>query len=213
MYRCEATSIAGFVQQLAVAYIRNGYWFYVVGKIPKSKWPNKIDEKLIERYEVGLPRTTVSRRKAKGKANVQYLRYGHTFVLIATKGEHRIFEEETNIRDVRRNPIKLFGYSIGYRQGADGKYHASVRIEQREWKIRKRYLLQGCCHFSSEEIGQKFKTLPYEPYAPVRTQVLRSYREINQRRKTAGLDEVPYSYLRMSRRPVQPFKGIENMQN
>jgi hypothetical protein len=41
MYRCEATSVAGFVQQLAVAYVRNGYWFYVQGTIPKRKSPDK----------------------------------------------------------------------------------------------------------------------------------------------------------------------------
>jgi hypothetical protein len=33
-YRCEATSVAGFIQQLAVAYVGRGYFFYVAGVIP-----------------------------------------------------------------------------------------------------------------------------------------------------------------------------------
>ena len=37
MYRFEATSVEGFIQQLAVAYITNGYWFYVAGTIPENK--------------------------------------------------------------------------------------------------------------------------------------------------------------------------------
>ena len=48
-YRCVATSVAGFVQQLAVAYVAHGYWFYVTGWIPQGKPPEAIDRKLIER--------------------------------------------------------------------------------------------------------------------------------------------------------------------
>ena len=38
-YRCVATSVAGFVQQLAVCYIGRGYYFYVRGGIPAHKDP------------------------------------------------------------------------------------------------------------------------------------------------------------------------------
>lgn len=206
MYRCEATSIAGFIQQLAVSYVRNGYWFYVKGEIPEHKSPHLVDEKLIARYEVGLPRTTVSRRKRSGKANVQYLRFQRTFVLIATKGVHRFFEEEPTFRDIRRNPLRIFGYSIGYRKGADGKHHASVRIDAREWKKYKMRFLENCYQPSARSIGDRFRTLPFEPYAPVRSQILVVYREVNRRRKVAGLEEVPFSSLRMQRKPVKPFE-------
>ena len=207
MYRCEATSIAGFIQQLAVSYVRNGYWFYVKGEIPERKSPHVVDEKLIERYEVGLPRTTVSRRKRSGKANVQYLRFQRTFVLIATKGEHRFFEEEPAFQDIRRNPLRIFGYSIGYRKGADGKHHASVRIEAKEWKKHKAGLLNDCYQSNPIRVGESFTRLPFEPYAPVRNQMLSAYREINRRRKIAGLEEVPFSSLRMRRKPVKPFEN------
>ena len=33
---CEATSIAGFVQQLAAGYVANGYWFSVTGINPSA---------------------------------------------------------------------------------------------------------------------------------------------------------------------------------
>jgi len=36
-YRCEATTIEGFVQQLAVSYIANGYWFCVTGLIRNGR--------------------------------------------------------------------------------------------------------------------------------------------------------------------------------
>lgn len=205
MYRYEAASISGFVQQLAVSYVRNGYWFYVKGKIPEKKDPEKTDRKLIERYEIGLPRTTVARRKRAGRANVQYIRFRQEFVLIATKGEHRFFEEEPTIQDIRRNPLKIFGYSIGYRKGADGKFHASVRIEERAWKRQKFEIIKVCCQMPAGEIGEKFKGLPYEPYAPVRNQVLSTFRLVARKRKQAGLEQVPSSCLRLQRKPVKPF--------
>ena len=53
-YRCEATSVAGFVQQLSVAYIGRGYFFYVVGEIPEGKDPHSVDQKLIQQYSSSL---------------------------------------------------------------------------------------------------------------------------------------------------------------
>ena len=50
----EATSVAGFIQQLAVSYVGRGYFFFVTGVIPAHKDPARVDEKLTSRYEVGL---------------------------------------------------------------------------------------------------------------------------------------------------------------
>jgi hypothetical protein len=46
-YRCETTSIAGFVQQVAVSYVANGYWFYVAGCVPQGKDRRALDAKII----------------------------------------------------------------------------------------------------------------------------------------------------------------------
>ena len=63
MYRCEVTTVAGFVQQLAVSYLVHGYWFYVTGRIPKHKDPRRVDEKLIARYGIDLSKWSRARRK------------------------------------------------------------------------------------------------------------------------------------------------------
>ena len=70
-YRCVATSVAGFVQQLVSCYLPHGYWFYVSGIIPPGKVPATVDEKLIGKYGIGLSRTSRARRKAMGIANVR----------------------------------------------------------------------------------------------------------------------------------------------
>src|SRR5208283_4882943 len=107
-YLCETTSIEGFVQLLACNYLPHGYWFYVTGWVPEGKDPRQVDAKLIDKYGIDLPRTAKSRRKRLGYANMQYLRHGRLFVLLATHGKHRFFDEEaTCIRDIRRVPLKF----------------------------------------------------------------------------------------------------------
>ena len=117
-YRCEATSPAGFVQQLASCYLPHGYWFYVSGCIPEHKGPRSVDEKLLAKYGIGISRSSRARRKQVGIANVHYLRHDRIFVLLATHGHHPFYDEEAeNIQDVRRVPIKFDGYSISVKKG------------------------------------------------------------------------------------------------
>src|SRR3954453_18591216 len=111
-YRCVATSLEGFIQQLAVAYIAHGYYFYVSGFIPEGKDPEAIDRKLLDKYGVRLSKFARYRRKALGQASIQYLRFERFFVLIATHGKHQFFWEEKDggeagrMKDIRRTPIR-----------------------------------------------------------------------------------------------------------
>ena len=90
-YRYEATTVEGFVQQLAVCYFRNRYWFYVLGEVPEGKDP------VPSRREAPRPLRGRAEQVGQGQgaggaaqAKVQYLRYRSTFV-------HR--------RDRRRAPV------------------------------------------------------------------------------------------------------------
>jgi hypothetical protein len=200
-YRCEATSVAGFVQQLAVAYVGHGYFFYVTGEIPERKDPRAVDEKLIAKYGLAIGKTARARRKTVGFANVQYIRYGHSFVLLATAGNHVFFEEERAfIRDARKVPIKFAGYAISYRSG-----HPHVRIEQRRYLGLKAYLSDVAVHRAKERIEMEFRRLPFEPYAPIRGQLHCILREVNRRRALAQYEPVPSSCIRVRRHVRRPF--------
>lgn len=65
-YRFVATSVAGFVQQLAVAYVAHGYWFYVTGRVSESKDPSTVDRKIIRQYGIHVSKRARSRRKKTG---------------------------------------------------------------------------------------------------------------------------------------------------
>lgn len=212
-YRCEATSVEGFVQQIACCYVPHGFWWYVAGRIPPRKDPAIVDRKLIERYGIDLAKRTKSRRKVLGLANAHYLRHEHFFVLLASRGRHPLFEAEGKVvRDLRKMPLKFRDYSISYRSGGrtmtgevDHKWHSHVQIAPQAYKAERAYFLELAIRRSVDQLMMEFRRVPYEPYAPIRRQLLNILRAVNAKRKAAGLGAVPNTALRLRRRVVRPF--------
>ncbi len=203
-YRCEATSIPGFVQQVAVSYVANGYFFYVAGCVPEGKDPRAVDEKILGRYDIAISKWAKARRKSLGQANLQYIRFERFFLILATHGKHRFFEEEAKvIRDVRRVPIRFAGYSIGYRGG-----HVSVRIDPNEYRMLKSFFLEMAVRRSASTLTQEFRALSFEPYAPIRCQLRSILRSVNRLRQMAGYDLLSLDSFR-SRRTIQRPFGTE----
>ena len=117
-------------------------------------------------------------------------------------GEHLFFEEEqTRIRDCREAPIKFASYSISFRGG-----HVQVRIEKEAEKDLKAFFKERAL-WSEETLARHFSQLPFEPYAPVRRQFLIMLNQVNRLRKTAGLERIETSCLRLSRKPCRPFSA------
>lgn len=102
---------------------------------------------------------------------------------------------------MRRVPFKLGGYSVSYRNG-----HASVRIDQETYGRRKVYLTDLAPRRSVEAMVEGFRMLQFEPYAPIRRQLLNLLRAVNRARKRAGLEPVPMACLRLKRRIYHPFR-------
>jgi hypothetical protein len=213
-YRCEASTLEGFIQQLAVAYIAHGYYFYVCGNVPEGKNPAKVDAKLMEKYGIGISKFTRYRRKALGRASVQYLRYGRFFVLLATHGEHQFFHHQDDggegdrINDARRTPIRFAGYSVSARKrSGDGtKLVAHVRIDQKTYLELRDRLVDHAPKRTAEWLELQFKNFPFEPYAPVRRQMVTMFQRVNEARSRAGLELLSRGCLSFKRRPKRPFE-------
>jgi len=204
LYRYVVESEAAFVRQLAVSYVGCGFWFYVTGTIPEGKDAMRTDEKLLRRYQVNISKWARARRKKAGLGNVHYLRHGRFFVLLASYGAHRFFLEE-DFRDCRRAPIKAFGYSISYRKGVDGKGHPSVRIGRDEYRRAKDYFESVACHRSFEGLCRELGGLRFEPFAPIRRQLLNILRAVNRARLGRGFAPVPHTALRLRSLPRRVF--------
>jgi hypothetical protein len=182
-----------------------------------------VDEKLIDRYGIGISRQSRARRKAAGIANLHYLRYERRFLLLATHGHHPFFDHEAgSIRDARHCPIKVAGYAISVKPGGylrksapkcptvkDSKTRVHVQIHKPRYQELKAYFLDLARRRSAGYIAEELRRLPYEPYAPVRQQLLNILRLVNRLRRYAGREEISPQVLRYRRRIVRPFEPLD----
>ena len=229
-YRCEATSVGGFVQQLAVSYVQHGYRFWVSGVIPEGKDPRKTDLKLVEKYECYWSSAERVRRKKRGEANAQYIRHRNFWVVIVTPGQHLFFQPieeggesrfenhvQVGFRDVQRQPIKYEGYSISFRiprptmdvNGVEhrrkGRLH--VGIQKEEYLRLRAWLDDIATKRSVAELVDVFQNLPFEPYRAVFEQTRALRNRVNEARRTAGCKELlPFDAVRATKYPFRPFE-------
>ena len=201
-YRCVATSLEGFVQQLAVAYVTRGYFYYVVGQVPTAKNPADIDRKLVQKYGITWKKWKRAHRKQQGLANMQYIRYRRQFVLLCTEGQHVFRQRERDsIRDVRRVGIRACGYLISYRSG-----HVQVRIDDDTYRKLKAWYCDLALRRKRDKLVEEFYRFPFEPYAPIRRQAFNILREVNRKRRRAGYQVLPTSCIWLKRRVIKPFE-------
>ena len=213
-YRCLATTPEGLVQQVAVSYLRHGYWFYVSGRVKPGKDPAKLDRKLLAKYGIDINERQRADRKRRGLANMQYIRHGNWFLLLATEGHHAFKQQERKqFRDCRRHPIKFEGYSISYRRspitpkgGGEPKWHSCVRIDGPTYKQLKSYFLNRATHRNAKTLAHDFARVPFARYAPVRRQLLNILRSVNKARSKQRFDELPPTALKLRRVIVKPFE-------
>lgn len=215
-YKWEATSLEGFIQQLAVGYVARGYFFYVTGSVPRRISAAEHDRRLIAKFDVAKSKWSRYRRKLRigpdGRplANVQYLRHRDYWVLLATAGHHRFFSEhqtqmdpqqqmKRQYRDVREAPITYGGYSVSWRD------RTSVRIGPRAYSDLKAHFLHLAVKETKNSLEQEFSRAPFEPYGGVTRQMFAILRAVNRIRRTAGLPLVPRLSVRVKRQVVKPF--------
>jgi hypothetical protein len=218
-YKYEVTSLVGFLQRVATHLLPKGYYFFVQGTLPEGKSPQALDEKFLSRYDIAKTEGARRWRKSQGLGNVQYVRFKGSWILLATHGDHAIREGEgDNLKDVRRVPIRIGDYALYVKRGdylkkgsddvpptPDGRWRVRVLIARERYRDLCAYFLSIACHRRAETLAEELYALPYEPYAPVRKQLLKLLRLINAKRQAAGYSKIPPSGLRYKRRIVQSF--------
>ncbi|NOY28963.1 MAG: hypothetical protein GXP28_01945 [Planctomycetes bacterium] len=73
--------------------------------------------------------------------------------------------------------------------------------------------MERACHRSIENLAIDFARVPYARYAPVRRQLLKLLRTVNEARARTGFEPIPHSALRLRRKIVKPFEETANGQN
>ena len=219
-YKYEVTSLVGFLQRVATHLLPKGYYFFVQGNVPEGKDPSGLDAKLLSKYDVEKSEGARRWRKSQGLGNVQYVRFERSWILMATHGDHAIREGEgTNLKDVRRAPIRIGDYALYVKRGnylkkvsdddqpvSDGRWRVRVLIAREHYRELCAYFLSIACHRRAEALAEELYALPYEPYAPVRKQLLKLLRLINAKRQAAGYSKLPPTCLRFKRDIVRAFE-------
>lgn len=213
LYRCEAETLDGFLAQL-VRYVASGHYFYVTGVVPERKDPKAVDGKLIDLYGIGRPKWERARRRLGDQAGMHYLRYERFFVLVATHGRHRFFEDhEKNICDIRRTALKVRGYAVRYTfSELEKRWKVFVRLDKETYRSVRAHLLELATRPSyreTDKLVHEFLTLPFQGYSPVRSQALAILKAVNRRRRQAGYAQLPTDIVPRMRPVRQVFAELE----
>lgn len=162
------------------------------------------------------------RRKIAQRATIKE----RVWIILATHGHHRFFEDESqNIRDAHKVPILIGDYSLSVKQGGflrkdsadtepvhDGRLRTRVQISRERYREMAAYFLERACHRSVENLAKELWCVPFEPYAPVRRQMLNLLRLLNQKRQTTGFEKIPPTVLRYKRYIVSPFESFDTLE-
>ena len=71
----------------------------------------------------------------------------------------------------------------------------------------KAYFLDIATHRRGEALAHELWNVPFEPYAPIRRQMLNLLRLINEARGEAGFEKIQPTVLRYRRQIVKPFEA------
>lgn len=178
-----ACSLGDFLRRIAFDAVSHGYVRYVVREIPMKKDPALVDRKLTQAYEITSCRTKRMRRRRQGYANVVGVRWGHSFVLLASPGQHPAFERLQNY-DIRTTPLHFCGYSVGVVSG-----QVSVRVARKRWRVVQKQFFALSLR-EKEFLEEALASLPYYHFPGVLAQRRSLVAAINARRKPAGLAPV-----------------------
>jgi hypothetical protein len=79
------------------------------------------------------------------------------------------------------------------------------QIGREAYRDLKAYFLERAVRTPAEALGRELYSVPFEPYARVRQQMLNVLRLVNEARREAGREPLPPAVLRYRRRIVRPF--------
>lgn len=123
-YRYLIRSSGELIKQI-VREVGMGYYFMHVTYLPakkKNKWV-KIDEKMMQKYDVRKTKWQRYRRKERGLANFLYRRWEHVMVILHTLGDIPSgITYDDQFQDVRKKQVDIWvsdlvGYRIIFENG------------------------------------------------------------------------------------------------
>jgi hypothetical protein len=217
-YHCVARNTDEFLHQLT-RLVGNGHYFYFSHLLDDQHDPTRLDQKIVDQWKLDVPYWKRTAKYRRGLPSIHYLRYGRFYVLLASKGrldgESHPFFVEYPLMDIRRHSLHCFGYGVRYALSrATGKRQIFVRLEKEARQHLRTDLVRKCTsqrYGSRDALEEEVRTLPYQWYQPVRTQLKTILREVNKVRRRSGLSQIRFDCVPDRMRPPQRFSCADGL--
>lgn len=159
-----------FMLQQLVYMIGRGYYYYHVGIIPTSKGDkaNKIDSKIIQKYDIDLSKYQRARRKKKKLANFYYLRWQNIFVILHTDGQLEVPNDDyfydIRLKQCEANRLKirvsdLLEFNLALQHKDSDKRSVTVAFSNTTFKEFKAQLEEFVQYRQVKQVNEFFKNL------------------------------------------------------
>ncbi len=184
-------------------YMRYGYVHYYIREIPGHKDLSEVDRKLLLTYDVTNNRMLRAKRKREGIRNLVYIRFGQTFILLATEGKSPAFDR-LKFLNFTDSPLYFSHYSIGIKQNKP-----YIQIEPLRYKQLKKVAEKIALHQHDKVEKFLLKVSPFS-FKGVSDQRWKLYKLVNLKRKKAGLARIKWGNLNKKELLFSSSKKPEN---
>ncbi len=212
-YLCR--SWQGLIQQL-VYLVSRGYYHYCLIEYPlqkKEKW-EKIDLKLINKYQCNKSKFQRARSKNKGNTNFYFIRYENAALILHTNGEllkniakDDIFHDCRNKKTRITIPIKTITLTI-MPPGDPNHNGVTVRLSKESYRGMKEHLKSVCQGQNRQIVIKEFNKLNGIPAwsGIIKQKKMLAEYTISQARKNFILIKKEDLRLNTSRKPYKVWK-------
>lgn len=160
-----------YLLQQLVYLVGRGYYYYHVGyiKIDKLDKAKKIDEKIINKYNINLSKDQRARRKKKKLANFYYLRWNCIFIILHTDGnldielddsfyDMRVKHKEADRLKIKVSEVLEFNIALQYKNSSD-KRSVTVTLSNSTYKNFKAEIEEFIQQKQVKKLEQFFENL------------------------------------------------------
>lgn len=109
------------------------------------------------------------------------------------------------MHDIRETALRFHGYVIRCGKGSDGRYHSSVSISETAYSGLAVHFSRLALLQQEDRLIAELRAIPYVPNARIQRQISKLVREVNARRKAAGIPPISWSRTDLTRVPVRVF--------
>ncbi|NER26426.1 MAG: hypothetical protein F6J89_02065 [Symploca sp. SIO1C4] len=177
--------LSKFIRKIAIDYLRYGYTRYAVRLIPEGKDLEKVDQTIITSYGVLFCRSARARQRAKGLANVVYLRFGQRFILLANQGKHPEVEKR-DFKNFLDHELYIDGYTIGVKRNKP-----CVMVAPRRFRSIRKYALKIAL-YNKQRLTTFLQNISPFSYPGINEQKWKLFLAVNKLRKRAGLARIEW---------------------